>query len=493
MVLIADPQITDTHTYPRRGLSLRATIYYTDQFMKRNWYTIQNSLLPSTTLFLGDLFDGGREWHHTPTSLYAQQNHIRTEDPVPIREDPRGVADWKLYGDDYWWKEYVRFLKIFPSYPYRKTIKSLPGNHDLGIGNGVREGVKERFATYFGETSSVLEAGNHSIVLLDSVSLSNNINPRIYEPEREFLDALPQRLSAGEYSTKKLSHTITSLSEIELAEPEAPQDSAPGKNKLPTILVTHVPLYRLPNTPCGPLRESVSSIAIRGGYQYQNVLIPELSNEILQKTSAKYVFSGDDHDHCEVEHMYTGDQGKVKEITIKSFAWTMGIRRPGFLLVSMWNPTNGGLETAAGVPTIQSQLCLLPDQIGTFVIYAQMLVASLFLIVAGVIVRRLRGTAGDEDGSGMLLPTRDKAPSFGMSSSSAMAGSRAESRAASAAGYDYYDVDDSKYLKPAAVEEKARGNRIGCKCLGGLRDVRNEFVAVWSVVLGFYMWLIWRW
>lgn len=494
MVLVADPQIIDPHTYSRRGLALKATIYYTDQFMRRNWYTIQNSLLPSTSLFLGDLFDGGREWHHTPPSLYAQQNHIHTEDPVPVREDPGAEADWKLYKDDYWWKEYVRFLQIFPSYPHRKTIKTLPGNHDLGIGNGIREGVKERFTTYFGETSSVLEAGNHSIVLLDSVSLSNDVNARIYKPEREFLDALPQRLSAGERTTRRLPHTIVSLSEIKPAEPEAPQDPVPWKNKLPTILLTHVPLYRLPETPCGPHRESTNAIAIRGGYQYQNVLTPELSNEILQKTSAKYVFSGDDHDYCEVDHMYTGDQGKVKEITVKSFAWTMGIRRPGFLLVSMWNPTNGGLEAAVGVPTVQSQLCLLPDQIGTFVRYAQMLVVSLLLIVGAVVVRRLRGTAHDEDNSGPLLPTKEKTPSFGISSSSAMAVPRAESRAASGAGYDYYDADDGKYLKPATArngEGKAKGNGRGC--LGGLRDVRDELVAVGLVVLGFYLWLICRW
>lgn len=495
MVIVADPQIIDPHTYSRRGLALKATIYYTDQFMRRSWYTIQNSLLPSTSLFLGDLFDGGREWHHTPPSLFAQHNHIHTEDATPVREDPAAESDWKLYNDDYWWQEYVRFLHIFPSYPYRKTIKTLPGNHDLGIGNGIREGVKERFTTYFGETSSVLEAGNHSIVLLDSVSLSNDVNPRIYQPEREFLDALPKRLSASERTTKRHPHNIISASEAKPAEPKAPQDPVPWKNKLPTILLTHVPLYRLPDTPCGPHRESTSAIAIRGGYQYQNVLTPELSNEILQKTSAKYVFSGDDHDYCEVEHMYTGDQGKVTEITVKSFAWTMGIRRPGFLLVSMWNPTNEGLEAALGVPTAQSQLCLLPDQIGTFVRYAQALAASLLLIVVTVVVRRLRGTTRHEDDTGPLLPTREKAASFGMSSSSAMAGPpRTGPRVATGAGYDYYDADDGKYLKPAAGRiggEKARGNGRGF--LGGLRDVRDEFVAVGSVVLGFYLWLLWMW
>ncbi|KAI5841824.1 Metallo-dependent phosphatase-like protein [Morchella snyderi] len=488
MALIADPQIIDPHTYPRRGLSLAATIYYTDQYMRRSYSTLQEILLPSTTLFLGDLFDGGREWAHTPPSLYAQKQHIHTSDgPVAVRPDPNAEADWKLYKDDYWWGEYLRFARIFPGYPYRRTVKSLPGNHDLGIGNGIREPVKERFTTWFGETSSVVEAGNHSIVLLDSVSLSNDNNPRIFKPEREFLDDLPARLSKPDTAAPKYPHAIISDS----AAP--PADSAPNPetlhNHLPTILLTHVPLYRPPNTPCGPQRESSNPISIRGGYQYQNVLTPELSSDILQKTSAKYVFSGDDHDYCEVDHMYTGDQGRVHEVTIKSFAWTMGIRKPGFLLVSLWNPEDGPLDSAAEEPTLKSKLCLLPDQIGTFLCYVKMLFGTLVLLAVTVLVRRVRGIASDED---PLLPTvereREKRREWGsVGVSSSSAASRNGSRAPTPRVWG----EEDKYLKPAVNSSVGGRKRKGV--VGYLKDFGDEVAAVACVVLGFYAVLLMRW
>lgn len=492
MALIADPQIIDPHTYPRRGLSLAATIYYTDQFMRRSYSTLQEVLLPSTTLFLGDLFDGGREWAHTPSSLYAQEQNIHTSDgPVSVRPDPAAEADWKLYKDDYWWGEYLRFARIFPGYPHRRTVKTLPGNHDLGIGNGIREPVKERFRTWFGETSAVVEAGNHSIVLLDSVSLSNDNNPRVYAPEREFLDDLPVRLSRPDTAAPKYPHTI--ISSAAPPPPAKAPDPEILHNYLPTILLTHVPLYRPPNTPCGPLRESPNSISIRGGYQYQNVLTPELSSDILQKTSAKYVFSGDDHDYCEVDHMYTGDQGRVHEITVKSFAWTMGIRRPGFLLVSLWNPGNGPLDSAAEEPTLKSKLCLLPDQIGTFFVYIKMFAGTLFVLAVAVLVRRIRGIANKGDPE-PLLPmvergkTRERERgSVGMSSSSAASGSGSRAPTPRVWG------EEDKYLKPMVATSISSKPRRRKGVLGYLKDFRDEIGAVAWVVLGFYVVLLMRW
>ena len=52
----------DENTYERRGILLRLSQFYTDLYMKRNWRLIQKILEPRMTIFLGDLFDGGREW-----------------------------------------------------------------------------------------------------------------------------------------------------------------------------------------------------------------------------------------------------------------------------------------------------------------------------------------------------------------------------------------------------------------------------------------------
>lgn len=349
MVLIADPQIIDRHTYDRRGLSLAATIYYTDLFMSRSYRSILSHLNPSTILFLGDLFDGGREW--------ASDRFAHSHDDSPIPEDPDAKPDWKELKDEFWLSEYSRFMKIFPPYPYRRTVMSLPGNHDLGVGNGIRESVSDRFKLFFGDTSRLVTAGNHSIVLLDTASLSNDINERIYGPPREFLDSLPAMLSPP---PRRQPHTIQDAS-------SPPPPSPPQAGKLPVILLTHIPLFRLANASCGPLRESPNPIRIGGGYQYINTLSPDLSAEILRKVDPTFVFSADDHDFCEVHH------GDVTEVTVKSFAWTMGIRRPGFSMVSLYT----GAEEKG---TVAYQLCLLPDQIKIYMVYAFVALVSLVLV-----------------------------------------------------------------------------------------------------------------
>jgi ethanolamine phosphate phosphodiesterase len=61
IAVIADPQIIDENTYPRRGLSMWLTKIFTDRYMRRN-YKLLMAQDPGTAMFLGDLMDGGREW-----------------------------------------------------------------------------------------------------------------------------------------------------------------------------------------------------------------------------------------------------------------------------------------------------------------------------------------------------------------------------------------------------------------------------------------------
>jgi len=173
---------------------------------------------------------------------------------------------------------------------------------------------------------------------------------------------------------------------------------------LPTVLLTHVPLYRKPGEPCGPLRERhpptpppngqttpvnpdhPNAISVSGGYQYQNVLSEALTKHIISHISSsttsdlKYAFSGDDHDYCEVVHDYS--PRTVREITVKSISWAMGVRRPGVVLASLWNPLdeNGQRIGAKETETMQTHLCLLPDQLGRFIQYALLVGLSLAVL-----------------------------------------------------------------------------------------------------------------
>jgi hypothetical protein len=181
--------------------------------------------------------------------------------------------------------------------------------------------------------------------------------------------------------------------------------SSKNHAKLPVVLLTHVPLYRDPGTDCGELRERGHAISISGGYQYQNVLTRELSNEVAQKVSRAgdivHVFSGDDHDYCDVWHRYNvGSIGEnrspkpttVRETTVKSFSWAMGVRKPGFQLLSLWNPLDeSGKPMSSSLSTVQTHLCLLPDQIGILINYGKLAGFTILVLLARAILIAMRG------------------------------------------------------------------------------------------------------
>lgn len=179
-------------------------------------------------------------------------------------------------------------------------------------------------------------------------------------------------------------------------------------SQYPTIVLSHVPLYRPADTPCGPLREGRPSISLTAGYQYQNVLTPLISQDIIKHLvpeEVAMIYSGDDHDYCEIEH--NEFTGRTKEITVKSMSWAMGIRHPGVQLVSLWNPVDlDALTTQPDLPspkdTIQNHLCVLPDQLTIFIRYAQLLGLTLLSLAISAI--RYKPTSTLER-SHPLLPT----------------------------------------------------------------------------------------
>jgi ethanolamine phosphate phosphodiesterase len=127
--------------------------------------------------------------------------------------------------------------------------------------------------------------------MLDTVSLSAEQSPLISRQPQEFLNSLRSN---------------------EATEPR--------------ILLTHIPLFRPEGTSCGPLRESKAPIHVAKGYQYQNVLWPDLSQRVVDIVRPLAVLSGDDHDYCFVQHNYGGM--RIPEHTVKSFSWAMVLPFP---------------------------------------------------------------------------------------------------------------------------------------------------------------------
>lgn len=171
-------------------------------------------------------------------------------------------------------------------------ITTVPGNHDIGLGDGIRPARLNRFTSHFSSTNStseIWEICNSEIIILDTPSLLNTQIPNVHNRPETFLEEL---------------HDL--------------------KNGMARILFTHIPLYRPPETPCGEFRESKRPIYYGGGYQYQNTLSEEMSRRILDAMwPLNAIFTGDDHDYCLVEHTMEGRRESVPEYTVKSFSMAM--------------------------------------------------------------------------------------------------------------------------------------------------------------------------
>ena len=506
--------------------------------------------------FLGDLFDGGREWS--------------------TGEGEGGSVDkrWRKYDTRFWLKEYKRFGRIFfntwlrggQGQSGRKMVAGLPGNHDLGLGNGIRIPVRKRFQAYFGTGSRIDIVGNHTFVSLDTVSLSakGQANPAtgsqgmadsnkdIWGPVEQFLRtakgekaraiARELRVRHGKEENKILNQDI-----IELDEPRAwtiPLDFDPVKNTdIPSIILTHVPLYRAPGTPCGPLREhyppsksdsgevpekdDANAIAVQQGMQYQNVLTHEISKEVVELVGdVSHVFSGDDHDYCDVIHRgYTSKNGGLREVTVKSISWAMGVRKPGFLLLSLWNPVDEQgkaiSQDALKSPTLQSHLCLLPDQLSIFVRYGLLLVFTFIVLLVRAVKMTYNATPATSYTNGSLLPftrlkpTNTKQQETLSHASSSSTSSQNCLAVRPSAGPKYITPGSGYRYQPPTVEDEVeadegpqgitvnRGwNDIALnesskrKRREGLMGVRDEFIPSVLSVGGFtmmwYIWLLWH-
>ncbi|KAI8254283.1 hypothetical protein K4K58_006474 [Colletotrichum sp. SAR11_239] len=511
LIFVADPQITDPHSYPGRPWPLsELTVLITDNYLRRGFTQLQSQLVPDSLFFLGDLFDGGREWK-TGKGDWADPEWAAARRPKSERPHAK---EWnEHYGDKYWLSEYERFGDIFFSdwaslggtkagnwQRGRKLVASLPGNHDLGYGDQVKVSVRERFASFFGDVNRVDVIGNHSIVSVDTLSLSasssvqaerGDLRP-IHTPADVFLKDVKftkrkavekeLRFWRGDVEGLGYNHLVEDL---ETADVENVPTIAPGEDgpDFPTILLTHVPLYRDPGTPCGPYREHWppakpprgqkgpvipdhrNAISVSGGYQYQNVLDEDASVNLVKSVgNVVHVFSGDDHDYCEVVH--SPKKESVREITVKSMSMAMGVPTPGFLMVSLYNPVDANGKPLPGAPekTLQTHLCLLPNQLATYAKYVGFIFVSVVAIsIRSFLVPVLNLTPfalEAEQPNGAILPTfKEKAEdegTYNMRSTSASSGTRYQTNSSSRTRSGSL-MNGSAPLPPPKTKQKKQG------------------------------------
>ncbi|KAG0141984.1 hypothetical protein CROQUDRAFT_673825 [Cronartium quercuum f. sp. fusiforme G11] len=327
VLIIADPQLPSIkYSYPKRSLLLRyISLQVIYQFIRKSWRFVIHNTKPDAIVFLGDLLDGG----------VATTNE----------------------------KEYEGLVNRFRStFPIPNTINQtnrviyLAGNHDLGLKPSINlidsNLAKQRFIKNWSNNdklSGLIEWGNHTIIWIDSIGL--------IEQEKE--------------EEKVVESFIKDLNGPEML--------------LPKVLFSHIPLWRPEETNCGIERESKRVIKQGKGINYQNEIPEKVTKLVLEKIEPTIIFSGDDHDYCDIIHTlpsksYANPTLSIHEISVKSFSMGMGILNPGYQLLTLSNPTRYS-KLPEEQTTFESS-CLLPNQIKIYTkLYLPLFIISLIIII----------------------------------------------------------------------------------------------------------------
>ncbi|KAG7194113.1 uncharacterized protein KQ657_004821 [Scheffersomyces spartinae] len=143
VMLVADPQLIDGHTYPGRGdFLLKVSQHTVDMYLHRNYKALLNRLKPDFIFFLGDLLDSAR------SSL-----------------------------DEYFDTQVARFNRIFdidPRYKYGSNVfLNVAGNHDIGFGHQLIQTARERFGMVFGAPNTYVDINGIDFVTVDGPLLSS--------------------------------------------------------------------------------------------------------------------------------------------------------------------------------------------------------------------------------------------------------------------------------------------------------------------------------
>ncbi|BGP18748.1 hypothetical protein JCM10213_003053 [Rhodosporidiobolus nylandii] len=350
VLVAADPQLLDMRSYPGRSWILRKLgVWISDLYARKGWRAVMRSRGTGGTgvdavVWLGDLMDGGVEAVDAKEhSSYIHRFH--TIFPLP-RASISSFSPLSLTSS---WSS-----SLVPPIP---SIV-LPGNHDLGLhlpSASLASYHRERFADVFGPTWGEREWNGWRIVWVDSMALL----------EHEFWEG-----SGGTFASMK-----GWLEGLKGADPTTP-----------TILLTHIPLFRPEGTFCGSERESSRPIRQGAGRNYQNELGARETKWLVERVGPTVVYSGDDHDACTIRHPFASPLDGVTpviEVTVKAFSLAMGVSKPGYHLLSLYAPlptpsANDDEEPSPPSYTYTQTSCLLPSQ---FAIYLRVYLPLFILCV----------------------------------------------------------------------------------------------------------------
>ncbi|KAI6046003.1 Metallo-dependent phosphatase-like protein [Pisolithus marmoratus] len=327
ILVIADPQVLDKHSYPERGVFTSfLSQLMVDLNLRKSWHAAFHRLQPDAVVVLGDMMDNGRG--SMSTTEYATYHG--------------------------------RYHDIFKTFKRPVPTYYLPGNHDVGLGasTSFSPEADSRYTSHFGPRNHYVSVGNHTLVFIDATALAEE-----------------DVLRAGK------GYSFDNWPAVRQGPVEFVKQIAESHAEGSVVLLTHIPLARPQDTRCGPLRER-GTIRQGFGFGYQNTLMEEATVFLLDRLKPSLILSGDDHDYCDYQHTIPSTNTSVREVTVKSFSIAMGVRRPGFQLLSLVSmvPLEESLNQVPVLPPLDTP-CFLPDQIGIYLrVYFSLAVLSFVIL-----------------------------------------------------------------------------------------------------------------
>ncbi|CAA0292729.1 unnamed protein product [Arabidopsis thaliana] len=321
VAIVTDPQLMDKTSFrlSSKTLALELAQFYTDINMRRSFFRSVLPFKPDVVLFLGDYFDGG---------------------PFLSEEE---------------WQESLSRLKHVFGLNSEGRVGDIPtfyipGNHDIGYSRVAshKQGVIDRYEKVFGVRNRRFMIGNVEFISIDAQAIDGNSKKDLASEVWKFVQNV---------STDAQSH--------------------------PRVLLTHIPLYRPDQTPCGPHRGS--SVIDQRFWRhsqdqeviYQNYITPESSTKLLELIKPILVLSGHDHDQCTVIHK--SKAGSVTEHTLGTVSWQQGNIHPSFMLLSV--PKAFHRNSSDPDKMLHTQLCFLPSQLFIYMWYLSLFVMSLLALL----------------------------------------------------------------------------------------------------------------
>ncbi|KAH0913901.1 hypothetical protein HID58_028347 [Brassica napus] len=325
VAIVTDPQLMDKTSFrlSSKTLALEVAQFYTDVNMRRSFFQSVLPFKPDVVLFLGDYFDGG---------------------PFLPEEE--------------WYESLSRFKHVFGmnSQGQAGDVPTfyISGNHDIGYSRVASHklDVISRYEKAFGSRNRRFMIGSTEFVSIDAQAIDGN-------PQKEL--ALEVWKFVQNVSSDTKSH--------------------------PRVLLTHIPLYRPDQTPCGPHRASSVIDQVSELYHCriikevigvnQTVPISVRLSLIPTPFMQTLVLSGHDHDQCTLTHK--SEAGSVTEHTLGTISWQQGNLYPSFMLLSVPNAIHQNSSDQDNM--LHTQLCFLPRQLFIYIWYLSLFVVTLLALL----------------------------------------------------------------------------------------------------------------